>query len=265
VVGETLQARLEAQGLVVPDGLTITSPGERPDLAHLFGGDAEIWAPFMLEDPVAHEGFDVAHEAYPDFQLLLLDGDERLLARANAMPLAWSGLEDDLPDGWDDQVLRSLADLRSGAVVNTLGAMVIVVMPGARGGGYAGTMVGAFRAAAAATGLSALIACVRPTEKERYPLLSIDRYAEWKRADGLPFDPWIRLHVRMGGRIVRPSPRSMTVRGSIRDWESWTGLSFPASGPYVIAGGTSPVRIDLEADEGVYHDQNVWVVHDLGF
>jgi hypothetical protein len=262
-MGEALQARLQAHGLVVPAGLTVTSSGERPDLAHLFGGDARIWAPFMLEDPIAHEGFDVAHEAYPDFQLMLLDGTERLMARANAMPLAWSGLDDDLPDGWDDQILRSVADRRSGVVVNTLGAMVIVVLPDQRGAGHAGTMVGAFRAAAAAAGLSALIACVRPTEKERYPLMPIERYAAWKRADGLPFDPWIRLHVRLGGRIVRSSPRSMTVRGSIRDWESWTGLSFPESGPYVVAGGTSPVLIDLDRDEGVYHDQNVWVVHDL--
>jgi hypothetical protein len=112
-------------------------------------------------------------------------------------------------------------------------------------------------------GFRAVIACVRPTEKDRYPLTPIERYAAWKRADGLPFDPWIRLHVRLGGRVVRPSPESMTMRGTIADWESWTGLRFPDSGDYVVKGGTSPVRIDVDRDEGVYHDQNVWVVHDL--
>jgi hypothetical protein len=40
-------------------------------------------------------------------------------------------------------------------------------------------------------------------------------------------------------------------------------LSFPDSGPYVIPLATQPVVIDRERDEGIYHDQNVWMVHDL--
>jgi hypothetical protein len=38
-------------------------------------------------------------------------------------------------------------------------------------------------------GLEALIAPVRPSWKERYPLVPIERYAGWRRADGLLFDP----------------------------------------------------------------------------
>jgi hypothetical protein len=180
------------------------------------------------------------------------------------MPLRWDGTESDLPEGWDDQVVRSRADTRSGAAMDTLGAMLIVVPPAQRGMGAAATMLGAFRASARAAGYRAVIACVRPTEKERYPLAAIERYATWTRPDGLPIDPWIRQHVRLGGRIARAAPRSMTIRGSIADWESWTGLVFPESGRYVVAGGTSPVSIDLDRDEGVYFDENVWMVHDLG-
>jgi hypothetical protein len=55
----------------------------------------------------------------------------------------------------------------------------------------------------------------------------------------------------------------MRIRGSIADWERWTGLSFADSGPYVVPTATSPVTIDRERDEGVYFDQNVWIVHDL--
>ena len=86
------------------------------------------------------------------------------------MPLSWDGTDDGLPAGWDDQVLRSVADAESGRRPNTLGAMQIVVSPARRGGGHAGTMLDAFRAAARAAGFRALIACVRPTDKERYPL-----------------------------------------------------------------------------------------------
>ena len=51
------------------------------------------------------------------------------------------------------------------------------------------------------------------------------------------------------------------VRGSVADWESWTGMAFPESGRYVVPQATQPVVIDRERDEGVYFDQNVWMVH----
>ena len=41
------------------------------------------------------------------------------------------------------------------------------------------------------------------------------------------------------------------------------GDGFPDSGRYVVPRATQPVEIDRERDEGVYHDQNVWMVHDV--
>jgi GNAT superfamily N-acetyltransferase len=252
-------------GLTLPAGHTLVTYRERPDLDEAIGAhNVGIWQPFMLEDEVANRHFRTAYEAWPEFQLVLLDASGAIVAIGNSMPLRWDGTDGGLPEGWDDQVLRSAADLEAGRPPDTLGAMLIVVSPALRGGGFAGTMLSAFRAAARAAGYRAVIACVRPTEKERYPLTPIERYATWTRADGLPFDPWIRLHVRLGGRVVRASPRSMVMRGTVADWESWTGLRFPETGDYIVPTATSPVAIDRERDEGVYFDQNVWVVHDLG-
>ena len=124
-------------------------------------------------------------------------------------------------------------------------------------------MIEAIRAAARDAGYRAVIACLRPTWKQRYPLTPIERYARWTRDDGQPFDPWIRLHVRLGARVVKASPHSMTMRGTVADWERWTGLAFPESGPYVIPAATSTLAIDRDRDEGVSEDENVWVVHDL--
>lgn len=260
----SVQDRLTRHGLVVPVGYRITSFAERPDLEPAIragaGGDFE---PFMLEDAVANEHFDTAYAAFPEFQLIVVDDAGELAGIGNAMPLCWDGTADGLPAGWDDQVLRSVADRDAGRSPDTLGAMLIYVPASRRGAGLAGLLLGGFRAAAREAGYRALIACVRPTAKERYPLTPIERYAAWTRDDGLPLDPWIRLHVRFGGRIVRASPESMTIRGTVADWESWTGLRFPERGAYVVSGATAPVWIDVERDEGVYHDQNVWVVHDL--
>jgi hypothetical protein len=73
-----------------------------------------------------------------------------------------------------------------------------------QGRGHSATMLRAMAAIAAGDHLDGLIAPVRPSQKERYPLVPIDRYAGWRRPDGLPFDAWMRVHARLGARILRP-------------------------------------------------------------
>lgn len=135
--------------------------------------------------------------------------------------------------------------------------------PARQGEGLAALMVETMRALCRLHGWDRLIACVRPTLKAAYPLVPIDRYARWTRPDGLPFDPWIRLHVRLGGRIVRCAPASMRIEGSVAEWQTWTGMAFPEGGEYVVPGAAATVSIDREADAGIYLDPNVWLVHDL--
>jgi len=255
---------LAGAGLEVPAGYTLVSYDERPDLdpaiAELM---AATWPPFMNEDEVANAHFGRAYSDWPQFQTMLLDDAGTLVAVGNAMPLDWDGTDDGLPEGWREQVLRSVAALDEGRPVDTLGAMQIAMRGDARGGGLSGTMVGAMRAGAKAAGYRAVIANVRPTWKGRYPLIPIESYARWTRDDGLPFDPWMRLHARLGARVVRASPKALIIKGSVADWESWTGMAFPETGSYVVPLATRPVAIDRERDQGTYHDENVWMVHDV--
>lgn len=256
--------RPEPGGQRPTDELRVVTLAERPDLVgalDLHNGSA--WPAFMLQDPVADELWHHLHAEFAGWQLLLLDADDAIVASANSAPLAWDGTDDGLPEGWDDQFRRTVAQHAAGILPDTLGALQVVVAPERRGGRLAGRMVSEMRDRARAAGLRALIACVRPTDKHRYPLIPIDRYARWTRADGEPLDAWIRLHARLGARVVRGSPRSMTITGTVADWEKWTGIAFPDSGLYLVPAATDPVEIDRAADRGVYLDANVWMVHDL--
>ena len=80
-------------------------------------------------------------------------------------------------------------------------------------------MIATFVENAGAAGLTAVVAPVRPTWKERYPLIPIERYVEWRRKDGTHFDPWIRIHERVGGEILAVAPESMTISAPAADWE----------------------------------------------
>ena len=55
----------------------------------------------------------------------------------------------------------------------------------------------------------------------------------------------------------------MKISGTISDWENWTGMKFPESGRRIVQGALNRVDINLERDEGIYIEPNVWVEHKL--
>jgi GNAT superfamily N-acetyltransferase len=248
--------------VALPAGTRLVSLADRPDLTvPMARHNGAVWPRFMLQDPVADRLWHHLDEEFAAFQVLLLDDEDAIVAAGNSAPLSWDGTDEGLPAGWDDQLIRTVDGAAAGVAPNTLGALQIVVAPGRQGAGISATMVAVFRGLARANGFGWVIACVRPNQKSRYPLMAMPDYAAWRRDDGLPFDAWLRVHERAGGRIVRAAPESMRIEGSIAEWRTWTGLAFPVSGPYVVEGGVAPVDIDVAADRGVYLDANVWVVH----
>jgi GNAT superfamily N-acetyltransferase len=229
---------------------------ERPDLAARTDEIAEVWPEF-----IHHANTTVAHWAklrdeLPEFQLVLYD-DERdtVVGRAQTMP---ASTRDGLPGGIDDMLVHRF-ELGS-PESDVLSALVAIVDPGRQGEGLSALLIEEMKRVARDHGYSALIAPVRPTWKERFPLIPMDEYADWRRADGLLYDPWLRLHTaRLGGEVVEVCPQSMAVRASRAEWEGWTGLEFPADGDYVVPGALVPVR--FEGGTGTYVEPNVWVRH----
>ncbi|WP_433291357.1 hypothetical protein ACQP2F_25270 [Actinoplanes sp. CA-030573] len=81
--------------------------------------------------------------------------------------------------------------------------------------GLATVVLGELTRRASEDGLAHVIAPLRPTWKHRYPIVPMDEYAGWTRADGLSIDPWIRTHQRMGARVLTTAARS-TAGGTSR-------------------------------------------------
>ncbi|GAA3828375.1 hypothetical protein [Deinococcus aetherius] len=241
--------------------LDLHTHAERPELARslpeLMAG---LWPEFVLHGAVAERHDHHTSSTFAAYSLYLCAGGE-VVAAGKTVPLFWDGTAQGLPGGWDGALERGVRDHLAGRAPNTLCALGAMVSRRHQGQGLSSQILGAMRALAGKHRLGALIAPVRPTRKAEYPLTPMGRYASWRRADGLPFDPWLRTHERVGGRFRRVAEDSMTVTGTVREWEGWAGMPFPDPGEYVVPGALCPVTIDLDRDEGRYVEPNVWMVH----
>ena len=197
------------------------------------------------------------YDDFPGFQLALVDGDE-LVAELHSVPTAWDGSEADRPAGWDEAFLRAF---ESGRPADVLCALAIAVRRDRQGEGLAARMLEEMRGAAGRGNLRELIAPVRPTLKSRYPLIPIEEYMRWRRADGAHFDPWLRVHERVGGEIVAASPSSMTIEAPVAEWEEWIRLPLPADGDYVVPEMLAPLSV--RDGVGRHVEPNVWLRHRL--
>ena len=238
---------------------------ERPDLwERAYDQIVGVWPTYNEQGDVLGRHWSRLDKDFADFQLVLYDEEADLaLAHGHSIPCRWDGTVEGLGDGIDEMMEGAVHLFDEGGEPNTLSALAIEIPHGTRAG-LARTMIGGMRDIASVRGLGSLIAPLRPTWKVRYPVTPIERYAAWTREDGLPFDPWIRLHVRLGAEILKPVPRSMHITGTVAEWEEWIDLPLPESGTYVFPHGLAPLEVDRESDRCEYWEPNVWVRHRIG-
>ncbi len=199
-------------------------------------------------------------QAYPEYQLCLVDEEtDYPVAVGSSVPFACSSVDDLPPEGWD--WLVETAACGKNASPNMLGALAVSVPPVHRSKGFARLMIRALLALAERKGLRGVVVPVRPTAKASHPWVPIADYLTWKDQTGRPYDPWLRSHMSVGGKIVRPCERSMVVREDVAFWENWSKRTFERSGPYTLDGALTPIDIDLDRRIGTYEEPNVWVAY----
>ncbi|MDB5414486.1 MAG: hypothetical protein JWR10_2821 [Rubritepida sp.] len=243
----------------------------RPDLrAQIFADPImHLWPEFMLHDPTAELYFaDRYFDRYLDTAFAIIDPADPSTAvgRAFAVPFVFGELpgREELPDsGWDGVIRWAHEDQALGRRANALSALEITLLPVHRGRGSSGLILDAMRRHAGALGYRHLFAPVRPTRKHLEPFTPMAEYLARRTAEGLPADPWLRLHVRAGGEVVKIAPVSMTVAGTIAEWSRWASMPLNASGAVAVPGALVPLMVSLEQDCAVYVEPNVWVRHSV--
>jgi len=217
----------------------------------------------MLHDEVANEYFFKLYENFPEFQYWLLSEGE-IIGIGNTIPFFFSDKHENLPEtGWDWALTKGFEDKESQVKPNLLCGLSITINPKYQGKGFSKAMINAMASIGKKQSLHSLVIPVRPTQKQNFPTLSMEKYIQKNRDDGSLFDPWLRIHKKMGGEIISICQKAMKITGSISDWEKWTEMCFDESGDFIIPGALDTVNIDFEKDEGKYIEPNVWVMHKL--
>src|SRR5699024_550278 len=204
--------------------MEIYSLAERPELVDAFLSIKGDWPEFMLHDPTSDRAYESAVAGFPELHLVVMDGDVAA-ARLHAVPFA-GAVEALPPRGWGHALQRAEWLLASGETpdLRTISLIEARVALSHRGHGLSGRLLQEARQRYAALGCRDLVAPVRPTRKSLEPGSDAMEYAHRVREDGLPADPWLRVHVRLGGRVVGVAPLSMVIPGTLAQWRQWTGL-----------------------------------------
>jgi GNAT superfamily N-acetyltransferase len=245
-----------------PAWIAVCTASERPDLwEHTDEQDPfrSVWPEYNHHGDHSNAYFASLYPAHADLQVLVVDQrEERVVARGRTVPFRWDGSLTDLPSGIDAVGISAIEDSGS---PNTLSALAAEVLPDRQGQGLSAIVLQSMAAVGRRRGLTALVAPVRPSSKDRYPVTPIARYAHWQKPGGLPFDPWMRVHARLGATIVRPEPKSMRITAPVADWERWIDMVLPDDGDYVFPRGLAPLSV--RDGIGRYWEPNVWMRHPL--
>jgi GNAT superfamily N-acetyltransferase len=242
--------------------LTTTVLADDLDLVDPMWAMDSTWPEFMRHDPIGGLYYGNIEMRFPEFVLVAQDDASEVVACAYSVPFVLG--DDALPDnGWDFVIRNGLLASLRGREPDAISAVEIAVRPDRQGTGVSRQMLAAMRDNAARLGFAELVAPVRPNGKAdvHEPMST---YAFRVREDGLPVDPWLRVHVRAGGRIEKVAPRSMVVPGTLEEWREWTGLPFDVTGPVLVPRALAPVHCDVEHGVAAYVEPNVWVVHRTG-
>jgi len=245
-----------------PEWLQVWTAEERPDLWSQARGSslfADLWPEYNCNGNHSGVYFGSLIPRFAHLQVLFVDvRSDQLIGRGRTIPFFWDRTLEDLPRGIDALGLRAVDEKRP---PTSLSALAAEIARDYQNSGLSRLVIRSMAALAEQSGLSPLVAPVRPSWKDRYPMIDIDRYERWVRDDGLPFDPWLRVHARLGGRAVRSEPRSMEIKWPVADWERWTGVEFRSDGSYVFPGGLAPLTVTDGVGE--YWEPNVWMLHDV--
>ncbi len=229
--------------------------------------DDSSFPKFLIEGNHTESKFVGLINIFKEDGIVFLDDKENVLAAGFSAPLHLE--HEELPkDGWEGGVKEIIDTYKQHKTPNTLMALSAVVSLEARGQGLGDKILNAFLQRAKELGLSRVIVPARPINKNAFPDTTMQEYVNlYDNETNKHVDPWIRAHLRQGGKIAGIGKDSHVIHSdkgkfpSVEKWQKWTGMNFDKDGFYDIPGGNA--KLHIHNGIGEYREDCIWIVYDV--
>ena len=230
-----------------------------PDIEHI---NEKAWPQFMQGEKVMRTYWGFLLNNFDHYQSVLTI-ENKIIAVVNSAPFRLGSDVNALHENGIYWGLKQIShNYYNELQPDTLMALQIVVNPDYQGKEISYECLNILKTLAYQQGLDRVVIPLRPSSKHLYPLIDINNYVNWKNKEGFPYDPWLRVHIKAGGKIVKLC-KGISIQASIPQWEEWTGLHFGSTGSYVIPKALNTIYADLDENTATYSQDNIWVVHSV--
>ena len=219
----------------------------------------DTWPDFFKGSQVIKDYWSKLYVEFPEYQFCLVNQKDEVVAAINTIPIKWSGNKDDVPSGWDDGLKKAFSTDNK----NTLFILAGAIKASEKGKKLSYEILKLAKNISFVLGFSHVLAPVRPVFKKDFKDKSLEEYAKLKTANNFPFDPWLKVHEKIGGKIVSYCNESQFVEGTLEQWKLWTGNTFKKSGLYNVNDAMQKIEINIEENTGKYFDQAIMYSHSV--
>ncbi|AGB80667.1 amino acid adenylation enzyme/thioester reductase family protein [Serratia sp. FGI94] len=233
-------------------------PALRGELTQLH---QQSWPAFFAADHATLNHWPTLLRQHEDDQLLLLNEQQQLSGAVHTTRIDWDGQTASLQRGWTGAIADGISRDAS-RKPNTLVALAALVAPQERGQGLSRILLDTIKQHAIASGMTRCIIPLRVTGKAAYPAMTFADYVYATDADGRPLDPWLRVHLAAGARLLGIADRSQRVAADSKRWSQWLAQDVTAPGLHHHPSLFTPLSVD-EQGQGIYDEPCVWVEHPL--
>ncbi len=193
---------------------------------------------------------------------IVLSNNDRLIGHGVLCRISWDESINDLPIGWSDSTYRSSIEKN---YKNTYVALFARVQNEFRQQGYAAKLIKFMKEFSIIENKNLIIPLRPPFRyKKEYAQMSFSDFSSLVRDDGMPLDPWIRLHQRIGATRLSTSEFSHQHVMSMQDFcSSFPYVKYDKTGYYMVSINKEIYNSFVDVERGVVtiNQGCLWVRH----
>eukprot|EP01120_Amphizonella_sp_Union-15-10_P015680 TRINITY_DN8110_c0_g1_i1.p1 TRINITY_DN8110_c0_g1~~TRINITY_DN8110_c0_g1_i1.p1 ORF type:complete len:254 (-),score=27.96 TRINITY_DN8110_c0_g1_i1:57-818(-) len=222
------------------------------------------WAPWFR---ITQSAQDKSAQVFPQGNLWLHSKQKQYVGQLCSTRIQWDGRPSSLPPSWDAVAGGSIKEYDLSRNFDPCGNTIVLlsasIIPSYQKYGLTNLLFNEVVRRAKVWGIEHIVSPFRPNEYGKYRSggIGFDEYANMKRADGLPVDPWLRSLVRKGVCFYHVSQEAMVALASLEEFAKYKETWMTGNWKEISPGVWDCEEVGLwyvNGNGAKYVEQNIW-------